>query len=81
MADFALWGCAIAESLGYPQQEFLAAFDQNVKVRNDEVLANNSVATVVLAFMEDREEWDGSPAELLRELEKLAESQRVDTKN
>jgi len=44
MADFALWGCAIAEALGYPQQEFLAAYDQNAEARNDEVLQGSPVA-------------------------------------
>src|SRR5207249_7500916 len=39
MADFTLWGCAIAEALGYSQAEFLASYHANLTVRNDEVIA------------------------------------------
>lgn len=80
MADFALWGCAIAQGLGHSQDEFLAAFGRSLRTRNDEVLANHPVAAMVVALMEGSVAWEGSPSDLLGELEKLAQQSRIDTR-
>jgi len=80
MADFMLWGCAIAEAMGYTIEEFRAAYYANIGAQNLEALAASPVGTLVLKLMEDREEWIGSPSELLTELERLAEIERINTK-
>ncbi|MCH7804779.1 MAG: hypothetical protein IH937_11930 [Acidobacteria bacterium] len=81
MADFAKWGGAIAASLGHSQEEFLTAFDQNMQIRNDEVLANNPVGMLVVVLMEETEEWEGKPSRLLDKLNQLAEKHGVNRRN
>jgi hypothetical protein len=81
MADFAKWGCAIAEALGYSQEEFLAAYDDSMQVRNDEVLAGHPVAAMVAVLMEGRQVWNGTASELLNELDRLAIAHRVDIRS
>lgn len=81
MADFAKWGGAIATALGHSQEEFLAAFDQNMRIRNDEVLANNPVGMLVVVLMEETKEWEGKPSRLLYELSQLAEEHGVNRNN
>jgi hypothetical protein len=78
MADFTLWSCAIAEALGYTHADFMNAYQANMLARNDEVTTASPVASTVLAFMENRDAWTGTAADLLRELDRLAESHRVD---
>jgi len=81
MADFALWGCAIAQALGYDQKQFLAAYERNAQDRNEEILQSNPVAAAVVAFMDEQQdnEWRGKPTELLGELKRLAETHKLDT--
>jgi hypothetical protein len=81
MADFTLWGCAIAEALGHSQADFLNAYHANLMVRNEEVTAANPVAAMMLIFMDGRETWSGSASELLTELDSLAQTHRVDTRS
>lgn len=80
MADFALWGCAIAEALGRPADDFLAAYGENVEVRNEEVLQASPVAACVVVLMEEREKWEGTPSELHGELEEVASRERFNTR-
>jgi len=81
MADFARWGGAIATSLGYSQEEFLAAFDENMRIRNDEVLANSPVGMLVVVLMEETREWEGQPTQLLKKLSQLADKHGVNRQN
>jgi len=81
MADFALWGSAIAEALGHTKEAFLDAYYENIGRVNRAALEASPVAVAVMAFMEDRAEWEGTPAELLRELDFLAEGLYIDIKS
>ena len=81
MADFTLWGCAIAEALGQSQADFLKAYQANLMDRNEEVTAANPVAAMILIFMDGRERWSGSASELLIELDGVAQTHRVDTRS
>lgn len=72
MADFAGWGCAIAESIGYSQQDFLDAYNRNINSQNREILYEDPVALLVLKFMEDQEIWEGTATKLLTDLTFLA---------
>ncbi|MBP9711542.1 MAG: bifunctional DNA primase/polymerase [Candidatus Pacebacteria bacterium] len=65
MADFTLWGCAIAEALGHSRAEFLRAYTQNINLQSDEVINDNLEASFIVEFMADKEEWSGSATELL----------------
>ncbi|MFH1688785.1 MAG: hypothetical protein ABIE42_00935, partial [Candidatus Eisenbacteria bacterium] len=80
MADFALWGYAVAEALGHSGEEFLAAYEGNATARNEEALQASPVAAMVIEFMEHPTEWEGTATELLAELEVLAKGHAVNTK-
>ncbi len=73
MADWAEWGCATAEALGIGGPRFLEIYSDSIKTQNEEVLAGHPVAQALLAFMEDREGWRGSPSELYEHLTQEAE--------
>ncbi len=71
MADFALWGAAIAEALGYSKEEFLEAYTRKIREQSDEALEASSEGMAVLRFMDNRDEWAGEPSRLLVELKKM----------
>lgn len=78
MADFAIWGAAIAEAIGYTQNDFVQAYQRNLEEQNEEAIREHPVATAVRAFMEDRAEWSGTSSDLLEELIKVAEKEKLD---
>jgi len=77
MADFALWGCAVARAMGYADEEFLGAYRSNADARNEEALQASPVAAMVQELTCEWPEWEGSPSELLAELDRLAEEHHV----
>lgn len=80
MADFAVWGCAVAQALGSSQAAFLAAYAADQGRRHDEAIRASPVGEVMLALVEEQRVWEGTPSELLDKLTELAESQQVNTK-
>jgi hypothetical protein len=70
MADWSLWGCAIAEALGYSKDEFLKAYQNNITRQSEMLLNENIVATTLFSFVEEKKEWEGTATELLQELYK-----------
>lgn len=77
MADFVVWGCAIAEALGYTQREFLDAYNGNIKSQNEEVLYESLTANTLMLLMATTETWEGSPSALLNKLVEIALAQGV----
>lgn len=77
MADFTVWGCAIAEALGYSQDDFLNAYYSNIKNQNEEVLSSSPVAQVTISLMEKRSELIGTASELLKEFNEEAEKLKI----
>jgi len=78
MADFTIWGCAIAEAMGYDKKVFLDAYYSNIQAQNREALEGSPIGELILFFMEGRTEpWTGKPSELLNALEKIAEAQNI----
>jgi hypothetical protein len=71
MADFALWGVAVAEGLGIGADAFLALYRENIREQHEEAVADNPVAAAVAELMTSRREWCGTATELLRNLEDL----------
>ena len=69
MADFAEWGFAIAEARNIGGRSFLKTYQENTKLRNQEIIGTNPVASAIVDFMEDRGEWTGKASELLDKLE------------
>jgi hypothetical protein len=81
MADFAIWGCAIATALGSSAEEFLRAFNTNIDERNEEVLSTSPVAAAIIDLMREQENWKGSPTQLLTTLENKTDSRVVKSKH
>ena len=80
MADFTYWGYAIAEVLGIGGGAFLKAYLRNQDQANEEALASHPVAAGVMALMKGRKQWAGSVSALLRELENMADNERINTR-
>lgn len=68
MADFAKWGCAIAEGLGYTRQDFMTAYYEKIAESNMNAIEANPVAELIMELMAHRDRWDGTPTELWQEL-------------
>jgi hypothetical protein len=72
MADFASWGYAIAEAIGYRGQDFLDAYKANIAIQNDEAIEASPVAQAVIALMDTEHSWEGTAADLLVKLNLIA---------
>ena len=81
MADFAVWGCAIAEALGHTKEKFLMAYMTNIGGVNRTALEESPVGLCILSFMEDLPEWLGTPSQLHNELEMIADGLHIDKKS
>ncbi len=80
MADFAIWGSAVAEALGYSKTDFLNAYQKNISRQHEEAIEASPVAQALLEFMKTRTDWEGTPTVLLRELEGLVEDLKINVK-
>lgn len=78
MADFTLYGCAIAIGMGLAKEEFLCAYEANLGIQNEEAIREHAVASAIVVFMDHRSEWSGSPSELLGELNSIATAENMD---
>lgn len=81
MADFAHWAAAISEVLGYGRARFLIAYKNNITSQNDEALDASPVGLTIIKFLSDEDSWEGTPTELLSELDKIAIELRIDQKH
>ncbi len=79
MADFAVWGCAISEALGYKKDNFLQAYYNNIKAQNEEVLMESLVATSIRLLTNETPQWEGNPSELLSKLKDIAANNNINT--
>jgi len=64
MADFARWGCAISEALGYTQKDFMDAYNRKIEYANEDALEATPVAGLIIRLMETRDVWRGTTKEL-----------------
>ncbi len=80
MADWVAWGATAADVLGIGQREFLSAYDAAEAAQNQEALDAHPVGEAVQVFMQERSAWEGTASDLLGELEKVAESRRISTR-
>jgi hypothetical protein len=81
MADFAEIAEIISRSMGYPDNKFLDAYYKNMGLQTEQALEASPVATAIIEFMDSRNEWIGTVTELLYELEEIAQTLKVNTKN
>lgn len=77
MADFAHWGGAISQALGFSTEDFLKAYQTNIDQQNQEAIDSSPIAVAITEFMSDQDKWLGTPTELLGELEKLMEKLHI----
>jgi len=68
-------------ALGKTAEEFLAAYDQNVGRQNEAAIEASPVAQAALSLMENKTYWSGTSSELLDELTRIAEQNRLDTRS
>ncbi|MEI6280959.1 MAG: hypothetical protein WCP17_03110 [bacterium] len=80
MADFSEWGCAISEALGFTKEDFLEAYQSNIDDQTETALNENVVASVLISFIEEKGDWEGTASHLLRDLNLYANtSSEIDT--
>jgi len=69
MADFARWGGALAEGLGYSRDEFFSKYQESVDSKWQDTAEESTFAKKIKIFVEDHGGyWAGSPSELLFEI-------------
>jgi hypothetical protein len=85
MADFALWGEAIARAMGYKDLEFVQAYYDNIGKQNIEAIENHPLGQAVAKFYEEeiqgesKSSWEGQPAKLLEQLEIVGQRHNINT--
>jgi hypothetical protein len=78
MADFALWGEAIARALGYKELEFIKVYNDNIGKQNIEVMESNILGQAISRFLntwyspERPACWFGTTSDLLDKLTSIA---------
>lgn len=80
MADFAEWGCAIAEACGWGKNAFLEAYSREGDARNLVALDSSPVAQALLGFTVEHRDWSGTAADLLCALGVFASSNGIETR-
>jgi hypothetical protein len=71
MADFALFAVACERGAGEPAA-FLAAYAENQAGAHEQALDASPLPAALLAVLEGQDSWEGTPAELLAELDRHA---------
>ncbi|MBI2594954.1 MAG: hypothetical protein HYW38_01695 [Candidatus Colwellbacteria bacterium] len=77
MADFARWGCAIARTLGYTDEDFMNVYKTNIGRQNQEALSASATAAVIIKLMEDNDVFEDTPSALLRLMDPIADDLKV----
>lgn len=75
MADFAVWGYAIAEAMNRQGDAFICAYEENIKRQTMEILYEHPTASALSVFMEDKDYWEGTASKLLDELHFLVNTE------
>jgi hypothetical protein len=84
MADFSIWGEAIARALGSKENEFLKAYYNNIGFQNNEVIESNPLAFAIKKLVKQHQSspetiiiFEGTPLELLDKLNQIAEVEKI----
>lgn len=86
LADFAIWGCAIARALGYQDADFIRAYSKNVERQTEEALDASPLASALLCYFRDDRRpspnriLTGTPTAVLRIIRLVADEAGVDEK-
>jgi len=72
LADYAMFGAAVCDVLGYDPNEFMKALFLNVDLEKQNISqSNDPIVEMLVEYMKETEEFDGSTTELLASLKKL----------
>lgn len=80
MADFAQWGEAISIALGFEENAFIQAFEENANVQHSVVLEDDLVAVLTQKLMECQDRWNGSATLYFTSLKEIADESGIDLK-
>jgi len=82
MADFVSWGYRFAQAFGRPGEEFIAAYERNIREQAEEAARADIVAEVLLEFLDQESDkrWEGTATKLLSLLREHAETLHVSTR-
>jgi hypothetical protein len=81
MADFAALGCAISEAMGKSKADFLSDYENNRQQQHEVVLETDLCCQAVIEFLRNRDEWTGTAAELLRELNRITDLTSIEKRD
>lgn len=81
MADFVRFAIAAEPALGLPAGSFSKAYLGNQQEAHETALDASPVATAIQRFMTSRQTWQGTPTELLQELEQLVDEKTLKSKS
>jgi hypothetical protein len=84
MADFEEYAEIISRCMGYPENEFIRVYQDNIGIQIDEAIEANLLATAVLTFIRNisDDQWEGTATRLLEELNTIAENTlKINIKN
>lgn len=73
MADFALWVTAAEPALPWKSGDFIKTYDEKRAQTVRDSVESQPVGAAILKLMDDRDTWEGTPGELLAELESLTD--------
>jgi hypothetical protein len=80
MTEFSKYGEIIARCMGYSDNEFIRAYEQNRQIQVDEIIEFSQVATTIMCMMfekyNDKDFWDGTPSELYGEIKNIADTEK-----
>jgi DNA polymerase, archaea type len=85
MADFAVWGEAIARAMNYMPMEFIDVYNRNIGRQNIEAIESNQLAQVIVKFVfswyeeEKQACWISPTSKVLENLNRIAQIYSIDT--
>ena len=68
MSDFARWGAALAEALGYSRDEFFRKYKESIDRKWEDTADLNTLNGKILELLQDVSEWKGTYFDLLEEI-------------
>lgn len=86
LADWGKWTAAVYEAAGWEEGDkkgaelFISDWAEIVERQQTAVLDGSTLAQVILAFMEGRNKWAGTPSDLLAALQEAAATLKVEPK-
>jgi hypothetical protein len=83
LADFTIWGCALAEALGGTSEEFIKAYDDVLMFQNEETVHASAVATAFIEYCSKdvrKDDFTDSPSNVFSGVENRARQLNINTK-